>query len=103
LQDSSYRLRKHVHTTRTTQSDNLGAHFSTLHPIFTSRVKTSGVKTYFTGSADFIWQRKHILTEYGEVSRIDTLGTASTGHSLILNNLESNKISVDQYLFNIGP
>jgi hypothetical protein len=102
-QDSSYRVRKHVQTERTTQSDNLGAHISTLHPIFGSRNKTKGVKTYFTGSADFIWQRKHVLTEYGEVSQIDTLKTASTGHSVILNDLQNKRISVNQYIFNIGP
>uniref|UniRef100_UPI00404A0EBA hypothetical protein n=2 Tax=Gelidibacter sp. TaxID=2018083 RepID=UPI00404A0EBA len=101
-EDSSYRLRKHVETTQTTTSDNLGAHFSTLHPIFGSRNKTGHVKTYFTISADFIWQRKHITTEYGEVSQVDTLSTASTGQYVILNDLQNKKTSANQYIFNIG-
>lgn len=101
---SSYRLRKHVNATRTIKADNLGAHFSTLHPIFGARNKAANkLKTYVTGSAEFIWQRKHILTEYGEVTQVDTLSTASTGHSIILNDLETKTISVSQYQFNIGP
>ncbi|MGC4235184.1 MAG: hypothetical protein QM594_19595 [Niabella sp.] len=99
----SYRLRKHVQTTRTITSDNLGAHLSTLHPIFGSRNKTGNIKTYLTASADFIWQRKHVSTEYGEVSKVDTLPTASTGLHLILNDLQNKKNAVNQYQFNIGP
>src|SRR5690606_36641247 len=72
--DSSYRLRKQVTTTNTTTSDNLGAHFSTLFPIFSSRDKQQGkLKTYFTISTDFIFQRTHVMTEYGDISKVDTV------------------------------
>jgi len=102
--DSSYRLSKRVTTIQTTTSDNLGAHFSTLHPIFGTRDKEAGeLKMYFTASTDFIWQRTHILTEYGDVISVDTMETVSTGHHIILNPLESKKTSYNQFNFNIGP
>lgn len=102
--DSSYRLKKTVKVIKTTTSDNLGAHFSTLHPILNSRTKKQGVlKTYFTVSTDFIWKRTHILTEYGEVTKVDTSRTVSTGRGIILNPLRDDKISINQFNFNIGP
>ena len=102
--DSSYLLNKWVPTIQTTTSDNLGAHFSTLHPIFGSRGGKPGqLRTYFTASTDFVWQRTHILTQYGDVISVDTARTVSTGHHIILNALESKKTSFDQFNFNFGP
>lgn len=102
-ENKSYRLNKRVKTTRTRNSDNLGAHFSTLHPIFGTRYNNHEMKSYFTLSADFIWKRTHILTEYGDITRIDTLSTASVGQHIILNPLQREKKSFNQYSFNIGP
>ena len=98
----SYRLNKTVETTRTKHSDNLGAHFSTLHPVFGTRSKNRNVKTYFTISADFVWKRLQATTEYGDVIRIDTLSTASTGHHIILDPLKNSTVATNQYTFNFG-
>ncbi len=98
----SYALQKTVKVTNTRYSDNLGAHFSTLHPVFGTRKRDRKIKTYVTGSVDFIWKRLQVLKEYGDIIKIDTSGTASTGHHIVLNPLQNQKISTNQYTFNFG-
>lgn len=98
------RVRKMVSSTRTTTTDNIGAHFSTLHPIFGTLKSKSEFKTYFTASIEFIWKRTNILTEYGEVKHVDsTLSNSSIRNHLVLNSLQPSTQSVNEYAFHLGP
>src|SRR5690606_7352899 len=89
---------------RTMNVDNLGAHFSTLHPICNSRGKGKGeLKTYLTLSMDFIWRRTNISTQYGEVAHTDTLMVPSNVEGITINPLVNNNVTFSQFDVNIGP